>query len=77
MPRYEFGSKEFDQAVYEAGHQAFLETLTAGRPVFYLDEAGLNPLLFPDGRKFEIRWIEGKPAGENYENIRDVTAHAA
>ena len=77
MPRYEFGSPEFDQAVYAAGHQAFLDTLAAGRPVFYLDDDGLNAMLLPDGRKFEIRWIEGAPSGENYEIIREVTAHAA
>jgi len=78
MPiRYEFGSKEFDDAAYAAGHQAFLETLAAGRPVFYLDEDGLNAMLLPDGRKFEIRWLPGLPAGENYEIVREVTAHAA
>jgi hypothetical protein len=78
MPvRYEFGSPEFDKAVYEAGHQAFLETLAAGRPVFYVDDDGLNAMLFPDGRKFEIRWIPGAPSGENYEILREVTSHAA
>jgi hypothetical protein len=29
-PRCDFGSPEFDEAVYAAGHQAFLETLAAG-----------------------------------------------
>jgi hypothetical protein len=78
MPvRYEFGSKEFDDAVYEAGHQAFQETLAAGLPVFYLDSDGLNAMLLPDGRKFEIRWLPGAPSGEIYEIIREVTAHAA
>jgi hypothetical protein len=77
MPRYEFGSPEFHEAAYAAGHQAFLDTLAAGRPVFYLDDDGLNAMLLPDGRKFEIRWIEGAPSGENYEIIREVTAHAA
>ena len=78
MPvRYEFGSPEFHQAVNQAGHQAFEETLAAGLPVFYLDDDGLNAMLLPDGRKFEIRWIEGAPGGENYEILRDVTAHVA
>jgi hypothetical protein len=31
----------------------------------------------PDGRRFEIRWIPGAPSGENYEVIRELTAHAA
>jgi hypothetical protein len=74
---YEFGSAEFDEAVRAAGHQAFLETLAAGLPVFYLDDDGLDLMQLPDGRKFEIRWIPGAPGGENYEVIREVTAHAA
>ena len=78
MPvRYEFGSKEFHEAVAAAGRQAFQETLAAGRPVFYLDEDGLNAMLLPDGRKFEIRWIEGAPGDENYEIVREVKTHAA
>jgi hypothetical protein len=73
---YDFGSKEFDEAVRAAGHQAFLETLAAGLPVFYLDD-GLNVMECPDGRRFEIRWIPGAPSGENYGVIRELTAHAA
>jgi hypothetical protein len=73
---YDFGSKEFDEAVRAAGHQAFLETLAAGLPVFYLDD-GLNVMECPDGRRFEIRWIPGAPSGENYAVIRELTAHAA
>ena len=73
---YDFGSKEFDEAVRAAGHQAFLETLAAGLPVFYLDD-GLNVMECPDGRRFEIRWIPGAPSGENYEVVRELTAHAA
>ena len=74
---YDFGSKEFDEAVRAAGHQAFLDTLAAGLPVFYLDDDGLNVMQCPDGRKFEIRWIPGAPSGENYEVVRELTAHAA
>jgi hypothetical protein len=76
-PRYEFGSPEFDAAAYAAGHRAFEETLAAGLPVFYRDDDGLNAMLLPDGRKFEIRWIPGAPAGKNFEIVREVTAHAA
>ena len=56
---------------------AFLETLAAGRPVFYLDHSGLDVMERPDGRKFEIRWIPGAPAGENFEIVREVTESAA
>ena len=73
---YDFASKEFDEAVRAAGHQAFLETLAAGLPVFYLDD-GLEVMQCPEGRRFEIRWIPGAPSGENYEVIRELTAHAA
>jgi hypothetical protein len=74
---YDFGSAEFDDAVRAAGHQAFLETLAAGLPVFYLDDDGFEVMQCPDGRRFEIRWIPGAPSGENYEVIRELTAHAA
>jgi hypothetical protein len=74
---YEFGSAEFDEAVRSAGRQAFDETLAAGLPVFYLDAGGLNVMQCPDGRIFEIRWRPGAPSGENYEIIRELTAHAA
>jgi len=74
---YDFGSAEFDEAVRAACHQAFLETLAAGLPVFYRDTDGLNVMHRPDGRRFEIRWVPGAPSGENYEVIRELTAHAA
>ena len=32
---------------------------------------------YPDGRRFEIRWVPEAPSGENYEVIRELTAHAA
>jgi hypothetical protein len=31
----------------------------------------------PDGRRFEIRWIPGACAGENYEILRELKRHAA
>jgi hypothetical protein len=77
MAAYEFGSPEFDQAVWAAGHKAFLETLAAGFPVFYVDNQNLNVMELPDGRRFEIRWIPGAPSGENYEVIREVSKRAA
>ena len=77
MAAYEFGSEEFHQAVYAAGRRAFEETLAAGLPVFYRDDADLNVMEQPDGRRFEIRWIPGAPAGENYEILRELKQRAA
>jgi hypothetical protein len=78
MPvRYEFGSDEFHEAVREPGHRAFLETLAAGLPVFYLDRNGVEVMEQPDRRKFEIRWIPGAPSGSNYEVVRELSHSAA
>jgi hypothetical protein len=77
MAAYDFDSPEFDEALRAAGRKAIAESLAAGLPAFYIDSEGLDVVQYPDGRKFEIRWIPGAPAGENYEVIRQVTAHAA
>jgi hypothetical protein len=69
---YEFGSPEFEEAVRMAGRRAFERTLAAGLPVFYLDSEGLDVMEYPDGRRFEIRWIPGAPSGSNYEVLREV-----
>jgi hypothetical protein len=74
---YEFGSPEFDAAVRAAGKQAFNEALAAGLSVFYIDSEGFNVMEQPDGRRFEIRWLPGRPSGENYEVIRELKARAA
>ena len=74
---YDFGSDEFDKAMYAAGRRAFEETLAAGVSVFYLDDDGLNVMEQPDRRRFEIRWIPGGPSGRNYEIIRELKARAA
>ena len=74
---YDFGSVQFDDAVRAAGRRAFAETLAAGLPVFFIDADGLNVMERGDGRTFEIRWLPGAPSGENYEVIRELTAHAA
>ena len=73
----DFGSTQFDDAVRTATRKAFDETLAAGLPVFYIDGNGLNLMERADGRKFEIRWLPGAPSGENYEVVRELTAHAA
>jgi len=57
--------------------EAFAETLAAGLSVFYIDGESLNVMERADGRRFEIRWLPGAPSGENYEIIRELTAHAA
>ncbi len=78
MPKYDFDSPEFDAAVAAAGRQAFEETLAAGRSVFYVDRSlGFPVMEQPDGRRFEIRWINGAPAGSNYEIVREVSRRAA
>jgi len=77
MAQLDIRSKEFDEAVRAATHQAFLDTLAAGLPVFYLDADGLDVMEQPDGRRFEIRWIPGAPAGENFEILRELKARAA
>jgi len=74
MADYEFGSREFNEAVSRAGRQAFEETLAAGLSVFCLDDSGLEVMERPDGRRFEIRWIQGAPAGANFEILREVHA---
>ena len=74
---YAFGSAQFDDAVRAAGRSAFAEALAAGLPVFYIDGSGLNVMERSDGRGFEIRWLPGAQSGENYEVIRELTAHAA
>ncbi len=74
---YDFRSADFDTAVEAACRQAFIETLAAGLPVFYIDADGLNVMERADGRRFEIRWTALPHAGDNYTIIRELTAHAA
>jgi hypothetical protein len=72
-----FDTSEFDEAVRESGRRAFEATLAAGLPVFYRDREGLNVMMQPDGRRFEIRWIPGAPSGRNYEILREIASVAA
>lgn len=73
----DFRGTQFDDAVRAATRKAFAETLAAGLSVLYIDADGLNVMERGDGRRFEIRWLPGAPSGENYEIIRELTAHAA
>lgn len=77
MANDNFGTPEFDEAIAAAGRRAFRETLEAGLPVCYLDENGIDVMEYPDGRRFEIRWIPGAPSGYNFEIIRELSARAA
>jgi hypothetical protein len=70
-------SPEFDEAVRAATHKAFLETIEAGRPVFYTDREGLEVMELPDGRRFEIRWNPSSATGQNYDVVREIAARAA
>jgi hypothetical protein len=74
---HDFGSTRLDDAVRAATHKAFVETLEAGLPVFYIDGNGLNAMEHADGRRFEIRWLPGASSGENFEIVRELTTHAA
>jgi len=71
-------SDEFDAAVKEAVAQATQELLASGVPLFYYDRsAGMDVMERPDGRRFQIRYIAGAPAGANYEIVREIGADAA
>jgi len=74
---HRFDSAEFDQAVSAACHDAFQEALSRGLAVFYTGEDGLNVLERPDGRRFEIRWRQDAPSGENFEIVRELASRAA
>ena len=46
-------------------------------PYFCRDDEGLNIVQYQDGRRFEIRWIQGGPIGRNYEILRELKSYAA
>lgn len=77
LGQYDFESAEFDDAVHAATHRAFVDTLAAGLPVFYVDGDGINVMQLADGSRFEIRWLPGAPSGQNYETVRRMTVRAA
>ena len=69
---------KFKAAVEVAGAQARIETLQAGIPVFYRDSGrSLNIMEYPNGRKFEIRFLDGAPGDQNYEVLRELDETAA
>ena len=78
MERTQFFDDDFKAAVRLAGAQARMETLQAGVPVFYRDRGrNLHIIEHPNGRKFEIRYLDGAPGDRHYEVIRELDETAA
>jgi hypothetical protein len=78
MSKLNIFSPEFDAAVVAAGRRACKETLERGVPVSYVDSvSGVNVIEHPDGRKFEIRFLQGAKSERNYEVLREITKTAA
>ncbi len=78
MAKLDIFGNEFNTAVVSAGARARQETLDAGVPVFYRDSAsGLDLMEYPDGRKFEIRFVPGAPRERNYQVLRQISRSAA
>jgi len=78
MAKLDIFSDEFHTAIVAAGTRARKETLDAGVPVFYRDAgSGLDLMEYPDGRKFEIRFVPDAPREHNYEVLREITRTAA
>ena len=78
MAKLDIFSDEFNTAVLAAGARARNETLEAGVPVFYRDSvSGLDVMEYPDGRKFEIRFVPDAPRERNYEVLREISRSAA
>jgi hypothetical protein len=72
-----FSREEVTAAVEAAIKKAVEETLAAGVPIFYYDwDLGIDIMMLPDGRKFEIRYIPGVPGDRNHEIIREIKAAA-
>lgn len=65
-------SPNFVVEVAAATNQARLDTLRAGVPVFYRDDSGIELMEYPDGRRFEIRYIPGDPSGHTHEILREL-----
>ena len=70
-------SEEFAQRASAAWNRAREKALRNGHAVFFEDEDGRYVMEQPDGKKFEIRFIPGAPADENYEIVRELPANAA
>ncbi|HMF74297.1 MAG TPA: hypothetical protein VK604_01415 [Bryobacteraceae bacterium] len=73
-----FFDDDFKAAVRLAGARARIETLQAGFPVFYRDaRRNMDIMEHPNGRKFEIRFLDGALGDRNYEVLRELDETAA
>ncbi len=78
MESDQFFDDEFKAAIIRAGARARIETLQAGVPVFYRDTGrNLDLMEHPNGRKFEIRFLDMALGGENYEIVRELDETAS
>ena len=78
MAKLDIFSKEFTRRAEAAWMEARATALSKGFSVFYFEsDTGLEVMEQPNGRKFEIRFIARAPRGQNYEVIREISAHAA
>lgn len=78
MGNAHFFDDDFKAAVRLAGARARIETLQAGFPVFYRDtEQNMDIMEHPNGRKFEIRFLDGTRSDQNYEVLRELDETAA
>jgi hypothetical protein len=74
----QFFDDKFKTAIRLAGAEARIETLQAGIPVFYRDRTrNLHVMEHPDGRKYEIRFLDGAPGDRNYQVLRELDETAA
>ena len=73
-----FSPDEMTRVFREAVAQARSEALRAGVPIFYRDpETSVDVMEQSDGRKFEIRFVAGAPAGQSFEIVRELSKTAA
>jgi hypothetical protein len=73
MAKDAFFDDDFKAGVVAAGARARMETLAAGVPVFYLDDArNIDVMEEPSGRKFEIRYVSNGLSDWNYEIVSEL-----
>jgi hypothetical protein len=73
MASGQFFDDDFKTAVRLAGARARIQTLQAGIPVFYRDNArNLDLMEYPNGQKFEICFVAGAPGDKNYKVLREL-----
>jgi hypothetical protein len=74
MAELDIFSDDFTRKAEFAWDQARAASLQRGIPVLYRDHrTGVEVMERPDGRRFEIRFIEGAPRGRHYEILRELS----